>query len=259
MLERVRERGAHGLGALEAGAWEHVSKQRRLRDGSVLAWIPPTKKGKACYQLRRGMWVRIISYRVTDERLGEEGKVYRLVTTLLNPVKAPALALVELYHERWEIEVVIDEIKTHERMQRKVLRSKTPEGVMQELYGIFLAHYLVRALMAQGALQAQLDPDRLSFTEGLFHLIELIDLALILEPEATEPLLKRLHEKLVRKILPERHLRINRREVKQVYNKYKPKKRKVPAPTPFEPHQRFLDFVEVLDPLSALLSAEKGA
>ncbi len=82
------------------------------------------------------MWVRIISYRVTDARLGEPGKVYRLVTTLLNPRMAPACTLIELYHERWEIELVIDEIKTHERAQRKVLRSKTPEGVRQELYGI---------------------------------------------------------------------------------------------------------------------------
>ena len=95
----------------------------------MLAWVPPTPAGQAQYRLQRGMWVRIISYRVTDERLGELGKVYRLVTTLLNPRVAPALLLIALYHERWEIELVIDEIKTHERAQRKVLRSKTPEGV----------------------------------------------------------------------------------------------------------------------------------
>src|SRR5205823_2173416 len=72
--------------------------------------------------------------------LGEPGKVYRVVTTLLNPRVAPALTLLNLYHERWEIELVIDEVKTHEPGQRKVLRSKTPEGVRQELYGIYLAH-----------------------------------------------------------------------------------------------------------------------
>ncbi len=59
----------------------------------------------------------------------EKGKVYREVPTLLNPRVAPALKLIALYHERWEVELVIDEIKTHERAQRKVLRSKTPEGV----------------------------------------------------------------------------------------------------------------------------------
>jgi hypothetical protein len=196
--------------------------------------------------VQRGLWVRIISYQVTDERPGEVGQVYRLVTTLLNPQVAPALELIGLYHERWEVELVIDEIKTHQRVQRKVLRSKTPEGVRQELYGLFLAHYAVRALMAQAALEAELDPDRLSFTEGLFVLTETLDLALILEPEGTtEPLLR-----LGRQLLPVRRLRINRREVKQVYNKYKPKKRNLPPPEPFEPEDQFLDFVHLLDPLA---------
>ena len=105
--------------------------------------------------------------------------------------------------------------------------------------------------MAQAAMEGNLDPDRLSFTEGLFHLTEMIDLALTLEPEeATEPLLKRLQHKMARTVLPPRRLRINRREVKQVYNKYKPKKRNVPPPEPFEPDDQFLDFVHLLDPLA---------
>jgi len=256
-LEHARERGAHVLGALEAGVWEHLSQQRRLADGSVLAWVGPTPKGAAHYPVRAGMWVRIISYRVTDERLGELGKVYRLVTTLLNPRVAPALELIALYHERWEIELVIDEIKTHERAQRKVLRSKTPEGVRQELYGIFLAHYAVRTLMAQAAMEADLDPDRLSFTAGLFQLTEMIDLTLTLAPEeATEPLGQRLRQKMARHVLPQRCLRINRREIKQIYSKYKPKKRDVPPPAPFEPEDQFLDFVHLLDPLAPFHSQE---
>jgi Transposase DDE domain/Insertion element 4 transposase N-terminal len=117
-IEQVRARRAHVLGALEAGAWEHPTKARRLRDGSVLAWVEPAHGGQ--YRQKRGMWVRIISYRVTDARLGEPGRVYRLVTTLLNPRVASALTLLNLYHERWEIELVIDEIKTHVRAQRKV-------------------------------------------------------------------------------------------------------------------------------------------
>jgi len=254
-LEHVRERHAHALGALEAGAWEHPSHQRRLADGSVLAWVGPTRPGQAQYPVRRGMWVRILSYRITDERLGEEGKVYRLVTTLLNPRLAPALELIALYHERWEIELVIDEIKTHERAQRKVLRSKTPQGVRKALYGIYLAHYAVRVLLAQAAVEAELDPDRLSFTEGLFELTEMIDLALTLDPEeATAPLLARLRHKMAQHVLPARRLRINRREVKQIYNKYKPKKRHLPPPQPFDPDDQFLDFVDLLDPLASELS-----
>src|SRR5438046_544569 len=254
-LQHARQRRAHVLGALEAGAWEHLSRQRRLADGSVLAWVGPTRPGAAKYPVRRGMWVRIISYRVTDERLGEPGKVYRLVTTLLNPRVAPALELIALYHERWEVELVIDEIKTHERALCLVLRSKTPEGVYQELYGIYLAHYAVRVQLAQAAVEAELAPDRLSFTEGLFELTEMISLALTLEPEeATAPLLSRLRHKMAQHVLPQRRLRINRREVKQVYNKYKPKKRQLPPPAPFDPEDQFLDFVELLDPLASELS-----
>jgi hypothetical protein len=251
-VEHAREHRAHVLGALEAGAWEHLSRQRRLADGSVLAWVPPTRPGHALSPLRRGLWVRILSYRVTDERLGEVGKVYRLVTTWLNPRLAPARQLIALYHERWEIELVIDEIKTHERAQRKVLRSKTPEGGRQELYGIYLAHSAVRVVLAQAAVQAEVDPDRLSFSEGLFELTEMLSLALTLEPkEATKPLLARLRHKMAQHVLPERRLRINRREVKQVYNKHKPKKRELPPPASFGPEEQFLDCVDLLDPLAA--------
>jgi DDE family transposase/transposase IS4-like protein len=248
-IEQVRARRAHLLGAVEAGAWEQPKKVRRLADGSVLAWVTPSHSGRSRQQ--QGMWVRIISYRVTDARLGEPGKVYRLVTTLLNRRVAPALTLLNLYHERWEIELVIDEIKTHERDQRKVLRSKTPEGVRQELYGIYLAHYAVRALLAQTAIEAALAPDRLSFSEGLFELTEMLSFALTVEPEeAALRLPGRVRHKMARHVLPPRRLRINRREIKQIYHKYKPKKRGVPPPEPFEPEEQFLDFVELLDPLA---------
>ena len=254
-IEQVRARRAHILGALEAGAWEQPKKARRLADGSVLAWVTPSHSGR--YRQQHGMWVRIISYRVTDARLGEPDKVYRVVTTLLNPRVAPALTLLNLYHERWEIELVIDEIKTHERAQRKVLRSKTPEGVRQELYGIYLAylaHYAVRALLAQTAVEADLDPDRLSFSEGLFELTEMLSFALTVAPEeAAMRLPGRVRHKMARHVLPPRRLRINRREIKQIYHKYKPKKRGVPPPEPFEPEEQFLDFVELLDPLAPAL------
>jgi hypothetical protein len=253
-LEHVRDRKGHVLGALQAGTWENLPKQRRLSDGSVLAWVPPSRGVK--YPMKKGMWVRIISYRLTDERLGEVGIVYRLVTTLLNPRQAPAHVLVELYHERWEAELVIDEIKTHERAQRKVLRSKTPQGVVQELAGIFLAHYAVRAVIAQAAIKVDVDPDRLSFTTGMFQLVEMIAFSLTVEQDASPQLVRRLCFHISRELLPPRLLRINRREIKQVYNKYKPKKRNVPPPEPFEPDDRFLDFVELLDPLDPTISQE---
>src|SRR5712692_6198345 len=92
--------------------------------------------GCAIYPMQRAVWLRVIEYQITDERLGEPGRVYRLGTTWLNPRTAPAKELLVLYHERWEIEIVVDEIKTHLRVQQKVLRSHTPEGVRQELYAL---------------------------------------------------------------------------------------------------------------------------
>ena len=84
----------------------------------------------------------------------------------------------------------------------------------------------------------------------------MLSLALTLEEEATEPLLTRLRHKMAQHILPARRLRINRREVKQIYNKYKPKKRQVPPPAPFEPEDQFLDFVHLLDPLAPHICEE---
>src|SRR5271165_5756787 len=124
----------------------------------------------------------------------------------------------------------------------------------RRLYGIYLAHYAVRVLLAEAAVETELDPDRLSFTDGLFELTEMISLVLTLEPEeATAPLLARLRHKMAGHVLPARRLRINRREIKQIYHKYKPKKRGVPPPEPFEPEEQFLDFVELLDPLAPAL------
>ena len=93
--------------------------------------------------------------------------IYRLVTTLLDPQQAPAPELAALYHERWEIETALDELKTHLRGANIVLRSKTPDLVRQEFYGLLMAHYAVRALMHEAALKVDEDPDRLSFLHAV--------------------------------------------------------------------------------------------
>ena len=112
----------------------------------------------------------------------------------------------------------------------------------------------MRVLLAEAAVEAELDPDRLSFTEGLFELTEMLSFALTLGSEkAAVRLLPRLRHKMAKHVLPPRQLRINRREIKQIYNKYKPKKRQVPPPDPFNPEDQFLDFVDLLDPLAPAL------
>lgn len=136
---------------------------KRLPDGSYLSHL------YACEPDRRhktnGVMVRVIEYRL-DGVAGAE-PLYRLITTILDPDHAPAHELAALYHERWEIETALDELKTHLRGPRIVLRSKTPDLVRQEFYGLILAHFAVRGLMHEAALRADEDPDRLSFLHAV--------------------------------------------------------------------------------------------
>ena len=136
--------------------------QHELADGSYLSTVYDSEDRAR----RDGRQVRVIDYTLADSATPVEGS-YRLVTSLLDPQAAPALELAALYHERWEVESVFDEFKTHMRSTSTVLRSKTPELVEQELWGLLLAHFAVRQLMEQAAWQRAIDPDRLSFTHAL--------------------------------------------------------------------------------------------
>jgi hypothetical protein len=137
--------------------------EQRLPDGSYLSSIYPSQKHRR--HRRAAQKVRVIEYRLE----GIEGAepLYRLLTSLLDPEQAPAAELAALYHQRWEIETAFDELKTHLRGANIVLRSKTPELVRQEFYGLLMAHFAVRALMHEAALKAGEDPDRLSFVHAV--------------------------------------------------------------------------------------------
>lgn len=238
----IRARGAHVMGPLPS---HHLpSYERQLTDGSYLASYPKSKKqGQTTSQ---PFLVRVIEYRITDPRLGEPDKVYRLATTWLNPRTAPALDLIDCYHERWEVEVVLDEIKTHQRLQEPVLRSRTPEGVRQEVYAILMAHYAVGVLMHQAACQAGLDPDRLSFTDAVFVLGETTQELAQVEPSQQGVLRQEMGVRLAAHPLPPRRLRSNPRVLKKLYRKYKRKALDLPAVPPFDPMDQFLDFVVLL-------------
>ena len=136
---------------------------KRFGDGSYLAKIYPSTKDQR--KDTNGITVRVIEYRLVGVPGAES--IYRLVTTILDPEQAPANELAALYHERWEIETALDELKTHLKGSKIVLRSKTPELVSQEFYGLMMAHYAVRGLMHEAAIAADIDPDELSFVHAV--------------------------------------------------------------------------------------------
>jgi len=133
---------------------------RLLSDGSFLSVLRPSK-GAQRKDDRAAVPVRVIEYTLPGTP-GAETR-YRLLTTLLNEHHAPALELAALYHERWEVEGVFDELKTHLHQRRRALRSKTADLVRQEFYGWVLTHYAVRWLMHAAATEHQVPPHRLSF------------------------------------------------------------------------------------------------
>jgi Insertion element 4 transposase N-terminal/Transposase DDE domain len=136
---------------------------RRLADGSYLSRLYASTSDRR--QQRQAIVVRAIDYRLQD--VPDAEPVSRLITTILDPEQAPAPELAALYHERWEIETALDELKTHLRGAQIVLRSKTPELVKQEFYGLLMAHFAIRGLMHEAALRADEDPDRLSFLHAV--------------------------------------------------------------------------------------------
>ena len=157
---------------------------RRLPDGSYLSRIYASTSDRR--KQRKAIVVRAIEYRLKDVPKAEP--VYRLITTILDPKQAPAKELAALYHERWEIETALDELKTHLRGAQIVLRSKTPELVKQEFYGLLMAHFAIRGLMHEAALEADEDPDRLSFIHSVRVVQRRLPRCAAIPPSAKESL-----------------------------------------------------------------------
>ncbi len=202
----------------------HVKPElvRKLPDLSYLAYLRPSD-----YQRRKQgerVLVRIVEYTITDPALTGYGVVHRLVTTLLDHEEHPALELVWAYHERWEIEVTIDEVDTHQRLLDRPLRSLKPVGVIQEFYGLLIAHYAIRFLMHEAALQADVDPDRISFV----HALHVIQRAVPDFQKTAREDLPRLSDRMLRDItdelLPPRRPRANPRVVKRKMSNFKLKR-----------------------------------
>ena len=172
-FKMVLDAGADAL--FRVGANVELPVLEWFPDGSYLSFIADSKeKARNSYRLRRGLakitglpgfYVRAVDYEITDRGDGEE--IITLVTNITDPDEIPAAELAAAYHQRWEAELVFDELKTHRRGAGIILRSRKPELVEQEIWGLLLTHYGIRHLMREAADQAELDPDRMSFIRAL--------------------------------------------------------------------------------------------
>ncbi len=230
MCVQTRQRRAHFLARVPAQV--HLKPLRRLSDGSYLAEIKPSEK----WRRRRGehLLVRVIEYTVNDPARPGHRERHRLITSLLNPVLYPALTLACAYHERWEVEITIDEVDTHQRHPRQPLRSRTPVGVLQELYGLLVAHYAIRAVMREAAMRVEIAPDRLSFVNAVRILRNAVFEAQIVAQEQHSQWFDRVLRDIGREVLPVRDHRCNPRVVKRKMSKFDLKRdqhRHWPQPT----------------------------
>ncbi|MEM4720262.1 MAG: IS4 family transposase [Candidatus Bilamarchaeaceae archaeon] len=131
---------------------------KELEDGSYISEIYPDWTNKR--RGTKGIKVRVIEYVLE----GKNDEKFILVTSLLNDKFAPALNIIALYHERWEVEIAYDEMKTHLKQPGDTLRSKTPELIIQEFYGYMISHFIIRNVIHRAALKSGRDPDTISFT-----------------------------------------------------------------------------------------------
>jgi hypothetical protein len=169
-VEATLARGSKLLGRLPSTLKPKVC--RTLGDGRQLVWLQP-----ADYWRRKGgerILVRLIRYTLEDPNRAGHRIEHRLITSLLDPKHAPAKELVVAYHARWEFELAVDEIKSHQRLPQEPLRSKKALGVIQEIYGLLIAHYVVRAVMVDAARPKARSPTRLSFIDTLRVIREMI-------------------------------------------------------------------------------------
>ena len=227
-VQQVLSRKAHLLARIKKNLI--FRPIRRLRDGSYLAKLYRNVSDRK-YD-RGGIGVRIIEYTFNDPQRPGTNEKHRLLTTLVDWQLDPAKTLIELYHVRWEEELAIDELKTHE-MERPALRSQTPAGVVQEIYGLMLGHYVLRTLMFEAAKQVPISPLRMSFVGTL----KILRCRLPECPQsrpARQQWWQNLLEEISEEVIPLRRDRINPRVIKRKMSnwlKKRPKHAHWPQPT----------------------------
>jgi hypothetical protein len=234
LLTDAMDRGVQVLGPVPANVV--LRPIERLSDGSYLAKIYPSSYARQ--KDRGGRIVRVLEYTFDDPDRPGHGERHRLVTTLLDETESPARELICLYHERWEIELANDELKTHQLARWVNLRSRTPGGVRQEIYGVLLAYNAVRGLMHEAALAEQIDPRRLSFLNSLRILRDTVADMRNARTEQLPTLYRGMLKLIGQCRLPPRDGRINPRVIKRKMSKWlkkRPQHYRPPQPSkPFD-------------------------
>jgi hypothetical protein len=154
---------------------------QRLSDGSYLSEIRPQGRGRK----RDSIVVRVVSFTITLKGRSER---YRLITTILDPLRAPALELAHLYAARWTIETAFRELKVRQRDRSLILRSQLPDLVEQDVYGLLLAHFGIRQIMCQAARQDGIEPAELSFAHALHVILRRLPEMVAFSPSGQEAL-----------------------------------------------------------------------
>jgi len=216
LLAQALDQGVHVLGPVPSGVVLRPIK--RLSDGSYLAKIYPSQYARQ--KDRDGRIVRILEYTFDDPNRPGHGERHRLVTTLLDEKEYPARELIGLYHERWEIEIANDELKTHQLARLVDLRSRTPGGVRQEIYGVLLAYNAVRGVMHEAALAERIDPRRLSFLDSLRIIRDAVTDMRNARAEQLPVMYRGLLKLIGQCRLPPRDGRINPRVIKRKMSKW---------------------------------------
>lgn len=198
LLELFADRGnRHFLFRLKSDTSYEIVET--LSDGTVVAMMdPPAYLKRAEPELPGPIEVRIVEYQHPG---GEPG---RLATTLLDPEAYPAVELIELYHERWDLEVAFDEVKTHMLERAEALRSKKPEGIYQEVWALLLVYNLVRREMYLTAVESDLPANRISFRTSLLYIRDFWTTGWMVSPGNIPRTLAQLRDNLRRLVLPER-------------------------------------------------------
>jgi hypothetical protein len=234
LLAQAMDQGVHVLGPVPS----HVvlTPIQRLSDGSYLAKVYPSPYDRQ--KDRHGRIVRVLEYTFDDPNRPGHGERHRLVTTLLDERAYPGKELIGLYHERWEIEIANDEVKTHQLARLVDLRSRTPSGIRQEIYGVLLAYNAVRGLMHEAALAEGMDPRGLGFLESLRIIRQTAAAMRNARTEQLPTLYQGMLKLIAQCRLPPRDGRINPREIKRKMSKWRKKRPEhCHPPQPTKPFQ----------------------